>query len=114
MTTPARSALLSGLAAHLRNLNPLAKASVGAPPVTLPAQPNPANDPLAVLAARWTAIPTGAALQQQLTQNPDFADSTVQLIYATARATVGCGPLTGENEALAKMAADPGQVEAQP
>ena len=126
-----RPQLLSGLASHLRSLNPLAKKTPPATPASasglspdaapgttpgggLPPAPNPANDPLSVLAARWTAMPTGAALQQQLVTNADFANSTVQLIYSTARATSAlCGPLTGQDAALARIAADPVQVEAQ-
>ena len=114
-TAPQRAQLLTALGAHLQSLNPLARK-----PDT-PAQPAPgqAPDPLAALAARWTPLPTGAALERQLAADPVFAQSTLELVYETERVTTGaCGPPAGadagQDALLARIAAAPDQVEAQP
>jgi tetratricopeptide (TPR) repeat protein len=112
--------LLAGLAQHLKRLNPLGPKPASAATPSAPAAlsltaPNPAASPLSVLAARWTAMPTGAALVQQLLADPGFEQNTIQLIYSTARATpASCSPATTDQTALARIAQAPDQVEAQP
>jgi tetratricopeptide (TPR) repeat protein len=112
--------LLAGLAQHLKRLNPLgpkpaAAATPGAPAALSLTEPNPAVSPRSVLAARWTAMPTGPALIQQLLADPGFEQNTIQLIYSTARATpAACSPSTTDQAALARIAQAPDQVEAQP
>ena len=108
--------LLAGLAQHLKQLNPLAsKNGVAGKPKLTVTPPNPATAPLSVLSARWTSMPTGDALHKQLLASPAFEQSTIQLIYSTARATAdSCGPMTKEEKALARIADAPDQVEAQP
>lgn len=106
---PERAAPLAALAAHLAALNPLARGDQ--PKAEMP--PAPA-DPLAAIALRWTKMPTGTALERQLARDPDFAQNTMTLVYETAKVTAGCGPLNGEDVLLAKIAAAPEQVEAQP
>jgi tetratricopeptide (TPR) repeat protein len=115
---PSKPKLLAGLAQHLKQLNPLVGRGANAPSIDL-TLPSPATDSLSVLAARWTPMPTGAALQKQLLADPVFEQNTIRLIYSTARATAQttaetCGPMTIEDEALARIAAAPDQVEAQP
>ena len=54
-------------------------------------------------------------LQSQLLADPVFEQSTIQLIYSTARATAKvCGPMTTDENALVRVAEAPDQVEAQP
>ena len=120
--TQQRAQLLAALGAHLQSLNPLAHKSP-APAIALAAQPPAvaADDPLATLAARWTPMATGAALERQLAADPMFAQSTLQLVYETARATAGaCGAPAGpqqdaaQDALLTRIAAAPDQIEAQP
>ena len=107
-----RIRVLGLLGEHLRSLNPLA----ARPPANADADaPAEISDPLAALAARWTPLPTGAALEHQLATDPVFAQTTLQLVYETERATAtSCGVPTGDDELLTKIAAAPIQVEAQP
>ncbi len=127
--TPQRAQLLAQLGAHLQSLNPLAR-KPGVPSAPLAANEGP--DPLAALAARWTPLPTGTALERQLAADPVFAQSTLDLVYETERATSGpaeasgtaasCAAPAGPNAQpdaaqqalLEKIAAAPDQVEAQP
>ncbi len=108
--------LLAGLAQHLKRLNPLvAKNGTPAAPSLNTAPANPGAVPLPVLTARWAPVPTGDALLKQLLADPAFEQTTIQLIYATARATADtCGPMSNEEQALARLAQAPDQVEAQP
>jgi tetratricopeptide (TPR) repeat protein len=112
--------LLAGLAQHFKRLTPLlprlaAKNGAAASSTLNLTPPNPATEPLSVLTARWTPIPSGAMLQKQLLADPAFEQSTIQLIYSTARATASvCGSMTTEENALARVAEAPDQVEAQP
>jgi tetratricopeptide (TPR) repeat protein len=108
--------LLAGLAQHLKRLNPLISKDGTTTTTNLNLMPtNPATEPLSVLSARWTPMPTGDALQKQLLADPAFEQNTIQLIYSTARATADtCGTMTNEEKALARIAEAPDQVEAQP
>ena len=111
-----RAQLLATLGTHLRDLNPLAgkPSSPAAPASAAPPSAEPL-DPLAGLAARWTPLPTGPALQRRLAADPAFAQNTLQLAYETERATAGpCGQPAGDDALLTRIAAAPGQVEAQP
>lgn len=104
-------ALLTGLAAHLQQLNPLKRFSSE----TTPAAPNAGNpaQQIASLAARWAALPAGPALVKQLATNPDLAQSTIGLVYATEQATaLTCGPPDGDDVLLLQIAKAPDQVEA--
>ncbi len=109
-----RTLLLGALAGKLQHLNPLAKDSAAAQaPAATP--PGTATDTLSALAARWTPLPTGAALARQLVTDPAFAQNTVQLIYETERATAGaCGAPTGQDALLLRIAQTPDQIEAEP
>ncbi len=101
-------AALAGLAGHLQQLNPLARKASPALPAVMP------TEPLANLAARWTALPAGPDLLRMLAGDPGFAENVLQLAYETERATAaGCGPATGDAELLQRIARAPGQVEAQ-
>ncbi len=72
-------------------------------------------DPLAALAARWSAMPVGGALRRQLLADPAFAQNTLSLAYETERATAGpCGEPTGQDASLLRIAKAPEQVEVQP
>ena len=104
-----RARLLANLGTHLRSLNPLASK-----PEAVPA-PVETTDPLAALAARWTTMPTGALLQQQLMADPQFARNTLLLAYATERAaSTACGAPAGADALLTRIAEAPEQIEAQP
>ena len=112
-TAPQRAQLLAALGAHLQSLNPLARK----PDTPAPAAAEQTPDPLAALAARWTPLPTGVALERQLAADPVFAQSTLELVYETERATAGACPAgadAGQDALLARIAAAPDQVEAQP
>ena len=112
------AAPLADLAAHLAQLNPLAHRD-GAPgqagAAVTPPEPA-AGDPFPALLARWAALPAGPALERQMEHDPALAQSTLQLVYETARATAGsCGaPPQGEDALLATMAATQDPGDAQP
>jgi tetratricopeptide (TPR) repeat protein len=143
--TPQQAQLLTALAAHLRQLNPLKpKTDTVVPagqggdqqagsqttgtqatgsqasgtqatgtPTTAPAA-LPPQDALASLAARWTPIPTGSALEQQLRVDPDFAQNVLQLAFETERAAAAeCGQPTGGDAALLRIANMPNPMEIQ-
>ncbi len=118
-TQPA--APLADLAAHLAQLNPLAHREGGpaeAPPGTT------AGDSFSALAARWAQLPAPPALERQLEHDPALAQGTLQLVYATARATANgsCGAFDGpsngasirENALLTRMAEVQNPGEEQP
>lgn len=107
---------MADLAAHLAQLNPLthrddASARSGA----IVASPeSAASDPFPALVARWAQLGAGPALEQQMERDPAFAQSTLQLVYETVRATAGpCGALHGDDALLATIAAtqDPGDTQ---
>ena len=105
--------LLFGLAAHLQQLNPLKHLGTANAPSPAEIAPGPAADStLPSLTDRWAGLPTGNALVQQIANDPDFAQSTLDLTYATARATVTCGAPSGEAALLLQIAKAPDQVKA--
>jgi tetratricopeptide (TPR) repeat protein len=72
--------------------------------------PKPA-DALAALSARWQAQPETMQVSR-LESDPDLAQSTLQLIYDTERVTAQvCGPSTGDDALLLKIAQAPNAVE---
>ncbi len=71
----------------------------------------PAVDPLQALSARWQQLPKRIALND-LENNPDLAQTQIQLIYDTETVTQQvCGPPTGDDALLLKIAQAPNQVE---
>ena len=115
-TTKQQQQILSGLAAHLQQLNPLKHLGANPAVPTSPAPPAPPapSDQLATLSARWTAVPTGQALVDGIATDPSIAQNTLNLTYATEHATAqACGAPTGANALLLKIADAPDQVEAQ-
>jgi Tfp pilus assembly protein PilF len=73
------------------------------------------QDPLAKLAAQWTPVPTGVALQSQLLSDPGFAQNVLDLVYETERVTANaCGTPTGADAALLRIATMPNGMERQP
>jgi tetratricopeptide (TPR) repeat protein len=76
-----------------------------------PAKPPVATDALADLAARWNEQPEKITVSR-LESDPDLAQSTIQLIYDTERLTAQvCGPPTGDDALLFKIAQAPNAVE---
>ena len=102
------------IAERLQQLNPLA--SRPAPSAVQPQSGSAAPaDTLASLSARWAPIPSGTALLKQLTADPAFAQNTLELVYETERQAAGiCGPPTGDDALLLRIADAPDQVEAHP
>jgi tetratricopeptide (TPR) repeat protein len=84
--------------------------------VPLPGQPSgQALDPaLAVVLGKWLQIPSWDKLTVPMLQkDEDLRQTVLQLVYETDRAAdKTCGPATGENALLSKIAANPGAVEA--
>lgn len=75
-----------------------------------PAAP-PAVDPLQALLKRWQELPVRLSTAQ-LAKDPDLAESEIQLIYDTEIVTQQvCGPPTGDDALLLKIAQAPNQVE---
>ncbi len=75
-----------------------------------PAAP-PAVDPLQALVERWQKLPAKLSAAE-LAKDPDLADTQVQLIYDTELVTQQvCGPPTGDDALLLKIAQAPNQVE---
>jgi tetratricopeptide (TPR) repeat protein len=75
----------------------------------------PARFQFASLMEKWQALPNSSKLTvADLIQDEDLRHSVMQLVYATEQAAdKSCGPATGENAMLARIAANPGAVEAQ-
>jgi tetratricopeptide (TPR) repeat protein len=84
--------------------------------VPLPGEPSgQALDPaLADVLGKWLQIPSWDKLSVPMLQkDEDLRQSVIQLVYETDRAAnKTCGPATGENALLSKIAANPGAVEA--
>jgi len=78
------------------------------------ALPQQASQPeLASILARWQQEPEKIKTSD-LERNPARQQTEMQLVYDTERlADKYCGPPTGENALLSKIAANPGAVEAQ-
>jgi hypothetical protein len=75
-----------------------------------------ATDPaLAPIYAQWQQFPPGPKLTiAMLQKDEDLRRAVIQLVYETDRAAGKiCGPATGENALLSKIARNPGAVEAQ-
>jgi tetratricopeptide (TPR) repeat protein len=80
------------------------------PDVTTPPAAPPV-DPMQELNIRWQQSPKKITLTE-LVNNPDLAQSQVQLIYDTETATQQvCGPPTGDDALLLKIAQTPNQIE---
>jgi len=75
----------------------------------------PVRPQFADLMAQWQTLPEASQLTvDRLLDNVDLRRSVMELVYATERvADKTCGPATGENALLSRIAADPGAVEAQ-
>ncbi len=75
----------------------------------------PVRPQFADLMAKWQALPDASKLTAaDLTQNEDLRHSVMDLVFASERvADKTCGPATGENALLARIAANPGAAEAQ-
>ena len=68
-------------------------------------------DPLQALSERWQQSPAKITARQ-LEDDPDLAQSQIQLIYDTELVTQQlCGPPTGDDALLLKIAQSPDQVE---
>ena len=74
----------------------------------------PVRPQFADLMAKWQALPDAAKITvPRLASDRDLRQSVMQLVYATEQAAdKSCGPATGENAMLARIAANPGAVEA--
>jgi hypothetical protein len=74
------------------------------------AAPTPV-DPLQALVKRWQELPVRLS-PADLAKDPDLAESEIQLIYDTELVTLQvCGPPTGDDALLLKIAQAPNQVE---
>ncbi len=115
-----RTTIFAALGDHLQRLNPLAQKtaspvsggaaapaadSAAAASVVAPPPPAAPADPISVLAARWTALPTGAALLKQLADDPVFARNTMALVFESEQAAArSCGAPTGQDALLLRVA----------
>jgi hypothetical protein len=80
-------------------------ATIPNPPAAVPV------DALAALASRWKKEPVTIKLSD-LENDPDLAQSEVQLIYDTEKITQQvCGPPSGDDALLLKIAQQPNDVE---
>ena len=71
----------------------------------------PPVDPLQGLLERWQKLPAKVSLAE-LEKNPELAQTQIQLIYDTELITQQvCGPPTGDDALLLKIAQTPNQVE---
>ena len=71
----------------------------------------PPVDPLQALTERWNQLPAEISLRE-LEENPDLAQTQIQLIYDTELITQQvCGAPTGDDALLLKIAQAPNQVE---
>jgi len=75
----------------------------------------PVRPQFADLMAKWDALPDASKLTvARLINDDDLRHSLMNLVYATEQvADKTCGPATGENALLARLAANPDAVEAQ-
>jgi tetratricopeptide (TPR) repeat protein len=75
----------------------------------------PVRPQFAALMEKWQALPNVSKLTvAELMQDETLRDSVMQLVYASEQATdKSCGPATGENAILARIAANPAAVEAE-
>ncbi len=76
-----------------------------------PAAASPPVDPLQALSTRWQQLPKKITLND-LENDPDLAQSQIQLIYDTETVTQQvCGAPTGDDALLLRIAQTPNQVE---
>jgi hypothetical protein len=81
------------------------------PPASNQAAAPPPVDPLQSLAERWKQLPTNISLAT-LENDPDLAQTQIQLIYDTELITQQvCGAPAGDDALLLKIAQAPNQVE---
>ncbi len=75
----------------------------------------PVRPQFADVMAKWQELPDSSQLSvARLNSDDDLRHSVTELVYATEQiADKTCGPATGENALLARIAANPGAVEAQ-
>ncbi len=108
--------LLSGFAANLKKLNPLKGLDSTSAPTTQDSDaPAPTEELPTTLSRRWSTLPTGGVLVQQLAHDPQFAANLLALIYQTSHATVtGCAAPSRNDVLLMKIATAPDAVEEQP
>jgi tetratricopeptide (TPR) repeat protein len=89
----------------------------GQPSLTLPGEPQTqiVAPPIAEVLAKWAALPDPSKLTvPRLQRDEELRQTVIQLVYATEiAADKSCGPATGENAMLARIAANPGAVEAE-
>jgi tetratricopeptide (TPR) repeat protein len=78
---------------------------------TPPGAPVAPADPLQALSTRWQQSPKKITLSE-VENSPDLAQSQLQLIYDTETVTQQvCGPPTGDDALLLKIAQTPNQIE---
>jgi tetratricopeptide (TPR) repeat protein len=103
------------VAERLRSCGVLLPASPSATDANswLPVQP--IRPQFAALMAKWQALPDPSKLTvPAVAKDEDLRQSVMDLVFATERvADTVCGPATGENSLLARIAANPGAAEAQ-
>ena len=81
------------------------------PTAPTPNQGPPPVDPLQTLTARWKQLPAKISLRQ-LEDDPDLAQTQIQLIYDTELITQQvCGAPAGDDALLLKIAQAPNRVE---
>jgi tetratricopeptide (TPR) repeat protein len=74
----------------------------------------PVRPQFADIMAKWQALPEASSLTVAALADEELRHSVMDLVYATERiADKTCGPATGENALLARIAANPGAAEAQ-
>jgi tetratricopeptide (TPR) repeat protein len=75
----------------------------------------PVRPQFADLMAQWQTLPDASQLTvDRLIGNVDLRHAVMELVYASEQvADKTCGPATGENALLSRIAANPGAVEAQ-
>jgi len=75
----------------------------------------PPDPAMAAALAEWNQLPIGPKLTVPMLQKDEaLRHSVIQLVYQTDRAAEKpCGPSTGENALLSRIAKNPGAVEAQ-
>ena len=80
-------------------------------PTPAPAAAVSAQTPLEADRIRLAALPSGRALVRQLARDPAFAQSTLELVYETARASAACKSSAPDDALLLRIAQSPDAVE---
>jgi tetratricopeptide (TPR) repeat protein len=117
-TPPPTGPLLSALGAVQRARETLTGNSAPqnpVPPGAASAEAQASADAArSALAARWQQLQPSATLARRLEGDPLLLDGTLQLVYQTERVTAQlCGPPTGEDALLLKIAQAPDQIDQQ-